>query len=126
MKWFKNLNIGYKIGVILIIVLLTVLTISQGRVYYYKLQLVNEKAKQFDVIEDEKRDLYLQLDSVKLLNDALKRKSNAVIRQFNAIKSKLEKQQHETNNVPSAVALYTEQQLDSTISNYRHIQRTKD
>lgn len=73
-----------------------------------------------------------ELDSLRTVNDQLYRLSDSlsnlepeIITKYIRIYEQLEKQQDETDKIVDIVSGYTEQQLDSILTNHRHIKRTK-
>lgn len=73
-----------------------------------------------------------QIDSLEVVNNNLLEKSDSlsnlepeIITKYIRIYEQLEKQQDETDKIVDIVSGYTEQQLDSILTNHRHIERTK-
>lgn len=96
-------------------------------VFIFKQCESNKEFKsKISVLEDEKdslSSLYLKLDKV---NDSILNIKNKTIVEYKTIYKYKKQLQDEAHKIDSVVYSLNEQQIDSTIRTYKHINRTKD
>jgi hypothetical protein len=124
--WFLSLKKNTK--VLLVFVVIGVLLISYFGIKagYYKYKWLKEEAAKVEALQHQKEGLIQTVELYKIEYEVLEQKKQRIIYKTVEIENKLKENQDEKNNVPGAVALYTNTELDSAIRNHKHIKRAKN
>jgi uncharacterized membrane protein len=104
--------------IVILIIVIGVITykfITNSNNYKQELQKVNKKIDSLEIVNT---DLYR-------ISDSLSSIEPEIITEYIRIYEQLEKQEDETDKIVDIVSGYNEQQLDSILTNHRHIKRTK-
>ncbi|TXE18612.1 hypothetical protein ES692_06095 [Psychroserpens burtonensis] len=124
--WFLNLTKEKKVYLIIAVIVLAIILFFGIKASYYEYKYLKEKALQVDALQNDKEDLLLLVDQWQLDYNVLEKQKQKTLIEYIEIETKLKTKEDETNNVPSAVMLYADIKLDSTIRSYKHIQRPKN
>lgn len=106
------------------IVFLVILCIvlSMTTVYLYINPKQSEDTKE---ILKERKELKLKINALKKENETLKQRTPEIVYERDTIYITLKSQRNETDKINDNVKLYPDRKLDSILSNYRFIKRTK-
>lgn len=103
---------------------LTIVSISTFGYFAYMAIDDNYKQK-IKAIEKERDSLEMEVAKIEYRYDSLEKVKQKVKKVYLETENKLKSQENETDAIPGIVATYTNRMLDSILTNYRFVSRTK-